>query len=58
MNDSRIPGLDIRMEYYYRYLFKEKLKSLYGFDCVQAGKITKKEKEKINKKDNNIDKKI
>ena len=46
------------MEYYYRYLFKEKLKSLYDFYCVQTGKVSKKEKEKINKKDNNIDKKI
>ena len=47
-----IPGLDIGME----YLFKEKLKSLYGFDCVQSGKVSKKEKEKIDKIDNNCDK--
>lgn len=51
-----IPGLDIGMEYYYKYLFKEKLKSLYGFDCVQSGKVSKKEKEKIDKIDNNCDK--
>ena len=32
------------MEYYYKYLFKEKLKSLYDFDCVQTGKVSKKKK--------------
>ena len=31
-----IPGLDIGMEYYYRHKFKEKLKSLYGFDYEKA----------------------
>ena len=27
-----VPGLDIGMEYLYKNLFKEKLKSLYGFN--------------------------
>lgn len=33
-----VPGLDIGMEYFYRYLFKNKLKSLYGFDYDSAKK--------------------
>ena len=48
-----IPALDIGMEYYYRKIFKEKLKFLYGFDYEQAqnaiGKKTEEAKE--NKKD-------
>ena len=44
-----VPGLDIGMEYYYKYLFKEKLKSLYGFDYEQAEKVLNKEKEKKDK---------
>ena len=34
-----VPGLDIGMEYYYRYKFKEKLKHLYGFDYEKAEKF-------------------
>ena len=34
-----IPGVDIGMEYLYRYLFKKKLKSLYGFDYDKAENI-------------------
>ena len=33
-----VPGLDIGMEYYYKYLFKKRLKALYGFDYEQAKK--------------------
>ena len=33
-----VPGLDIGMEYFYRKKFKEKLKSLYGFDYDKAEK--------------------
>jgi len=40
-----IPGLDIGMEYLYKNLFKEKLKSLYGFDYDKAINELKK---KIN----------
>ena len=31
-----LPGADIGMEYYYRNLFKDKLKSIYGFDYEEA----------------------
>ena len=34
-----VPGLDIGMEYFYRYKFKNKLKSLYGFDYDRAEKV-------------------
>ena len=34
-----LPGLDIGMEYYYRKIFKEKLKHLYGFDYDKAQKF-------------------
>ena len=37
-----IPGIDIGMEYLYRYKFKKRLKSLYGFDYEKAEKIAKK----------------
>ena len=35
-----VPGLDIGMEYYYRHLFKKKLKYLYGFDFNEAAKYS------------------
>ena len=38
-----IPALDIGMEYYYRKIFKEKLKFLYGFDYEQAQNELEKE---------------
>lgn len=31
-----VPGFDIGMEYFYKYQFKKKLKSLYGFDFYKA----------------------
>ena len=31
-----VPGVDIGMEYYYRYLFEKKLKQLYGFNYEEA----------------------
>ena len=37
-----VPGLDIGMEYLYKSLFKEKLKSLYGFDYNKAVNELKK----------------
>ena len=40
-----VPGLDVGMEYYYRHLFKQKLKHLYGFD-----EIDNKIKSKTNDK--------
>ena len=43
-----VPGLDIGMEYYYRHLFKEKLKYLYGFDFNEAVKYTN-QKDEIKK---------
>lgn len=47
-----IPGLDIGMEYFYRFKFKEKLKHLYGFDLDKAEKFSSiKEENKINKKE-------
>ena len=39
-----VPIIDFGIEYYYRYLFKEKLKHLYGFDV---------DKKETNKIDNN-----
>ena len=33
-----VPGLDIGMEYFYRNLFKKKLKHLYGYDLAEAKK--------------------
>ena len=44
-----VPGLDIGMEYYYKYIFKRKLETLYGFDYDIAKKTVIKQKE--NKKD-------
>ena len=41
-----IPGLDIGMEYYYKYLFKNKLKCLYGFDYTEAKEAVNKSKKK------------
>ena len=38
-----IPGVDFGMEYYYRQLFKEKLKFLYGFDYDQAELVLQKD---------------
>ena len=43
-----IPGVDIGMEYYYKYLFKKKLKALYGFDYDQAEEALKGKKPKKN----------
>ena len=40
-----IPVFDIGMEYFYKYQFKKKLKSLYGFDFYKA-------KEKVQDKGN------
>ena len=42
-----VPGLDIGMEYFYRYKFKEKLKHLYGFDFDKAENFSVLEKNKI-----------
>ena len=33
-----LPGLDIGMEYFYKYLFKKRLKALYDFDYDQVKK--------------------
>jgi hypothetical protein len=41
-----IPGLDIGMEYYYKYLFKNKLKCLYGFDYTEAEEAVNESKKK------------
>ena len=41
-----IPGLDIGMEYFYRHLFKKKLRALYGFDFNEASKYITQDKEK------------
>ena len=41
-----IPGLDIGMEYYYKFLFKNKLKCLYGFDYTEAKEAVNKSKKK------------
>ena len=55
------------MEYYYRNLFKEKLKSLYGFDYEKAERISlsessisikEGEKNNIKKLENKIENKI
>ena len=43
-----VPGLDVGMEYYYRYLFIQKLKKLYGYDENEAKEATKK--NSINEK--------
>ena len=40
-----VPGFDIGMEYYYKYLFKNKLKALYGFDFQEAKSIVIQEEE-------------
>ena len=56
-----VPGLDIGMEYYYRYKFTEKLKNLYGFDldkaknCVKEDKTDEKNNQKSESSDENID---
>ena len=44
-----VPGLDIGMEYYYRNLFKKKLKHLYGYDFAEAKKNMNEVTEPINK---------
>jgi hypothetical protein len=49
-----VPGVDIGSEYLYKYLFKEKLKYLYGFDYSDAEKATNKKKEKKEMKKNSI----
>ena len=48
-----VPGLDIGMEYYYRYKFKEKLKHLYGFDYDKAEKTLKEGSQKEENNNNN-----
>jgi len=48
-----VPGLDIGMEYFYRYKFKQKLKHLYGFDFEKAEKFL----NNIGSQDNINDKK-
>jgi len=49
-----IPGLDIGMEYFYKFKFKEKLKALYGFNYDRAEKIVKGENEYKSKETINI----
>ena len=51
-----VPGLDIGMEYYYRNLFKQKLKSLYGFDYDEAIKALKENNICDEKEDKIIEK--
>ena len=53
-----IPGLDIGMEYFYRNKFKEKLKSLYGFDYASAEKIKDNYNKLINQKGQITEKEI
>jgi len=52
-----VPGLDIGMEYYYRYKFTEKLKNLYGFDLDKAKNFVKEDvtDEKNNQKSESSD---
>ena len=52
-----VPGLDLGMEYLYRYKFEQKLKSLYGFDIKKAEQYTKK-KENQENKENKENKKV
>ena len=56
-----IPGVDIGMEYYYRKIFKEKLKYLYGFTYEKAEKTVKEygyDKKEIKLKElNDVEKK-
>ena len=42
-----VPGVDIGMEYYYRYLFEKKLKQLYGFNYEEAKNSTAKNNSEI-----------
>jgi hypothetical protein len=51
-----VPGLDIGMEYYYRSLFQQKLKSLYNFDYDEAIKVLK-ENNILDEKQDNISEK-
>ena len=39
-----VPIFDIGMEYLYKFLFKKKLKSLYGFDLARAEEVLKDNK--------------
>ena len=49
-----IPGFDIGMEYCYRYLFKKKLKQLYGFNYKDAEKsLHKNDVINLNLDENN-----
>ena len=41
-----IPGLDIGMEYFYKYKFKNKLEILYGFNYDKAKENCKEKLEK------------
>lgn len=49
-----VPGLDIGMEYFYRHLFKNKLKHLYGFDYEKAENLVKNnnDNDNVNVNDN------
>ena len=50
-----IPGLDIGMEYFYKYTFEKKLESIYGFNYDEAKEeIKKAEKIKNEKEENEI----
>ena len=49
------PGLDIGIEYFYRKKFKEKCKSLYGFDYDKAEKlVNQKQNDSINLQNNTV----
>ena len=50
-----VPGLDIGMEYYYRSLFQQKLKSLYNFDYDKAIKALKEKQDNISEIGKNDD---
>ena len=39
-----VPGLDIGIDYYYRKIFKDRLKALYGFDYDLAEESLKDKK--------------
>ena len=47
-----VPGLDIGMEYFYKYKFTRKLESLYNYKIDEAEKAAKEELEKKIKNEN------
>ena len=49
-----VPGLDIGMEYYYRKIFKDRLKALYGFNYDLAEESLKDKKNSKNNEKFNI----